>query len=230
MQKKLAEHPNWQKISQLMASNAPGEGSGLVWHPFPDPNSPKDQKVWNVLWKNHDVGDGFGRICNYYGLFLITVSDDPVEPLSLFYDPKNQMVFGASDLNALALYHGNREATASNAVILVQHLLAISSYPAFVVSNATDIPHTSFSKENPRRSFKESLLSKGIAITPPTLVKFNKDAEWGAPGGNIEFNVFVYMPCGGQLFRYEAQCEHGLIGEVLRYHIADNIGDCWYIY
>lgn len=229
MQKTLAKYPNWQKMSQFMATNVPGVGSDLTWHPFPDPNNPGDKQIWNALWENHAVGNGFGRVCNYYGLYLVTVAGAPVEPKSFFYDPGNQVVFHADDGAALAHYQGNREATASNAVALVRHLLAIDSFPAFVISNATDIPHNYFSKENPGVSFEEWLRSKGIAITPPTLVKAEKDPEFGPLGGNSEYNIFVYMPCGGRLFRYEVQCGRGWIGEVKPYQIADNIGDCWYI-
>lgn len=228
MQKRLAKDPNWQKMSQYMAIHAPNGGSGLIWHPFPDPNNPDHQRIWNALWKNHVVGDGFGCICNYYRLYLVTVSDVPGKPVSSFYDPKTQIVFDANYGTALAHYHGNRRATASNAVALVEHLLAVNTFPAFVISNATDIPHATFSKENPGRSFNEWLLSKGIVITPPTLVKVNKSLE-GRPGGDSEYNIFVYMPCGGRLFRYEVQCGLDWIGEVNPYCIADSIGDCWYI-
>jgi hypothetical protein len=229
MQKRLAEYPDWQKAARYIASKPPCEVSDLVWQPFPDLKNPLHVQIWNALLKEGDVGDGFGRICNYYGLYLVTISGSGggVQSFSsYFYDPKNHFVLNGNEGMAFSFYRGNREATLTNAIALVQHVLAVDGFQAFVVSNATDIPHTEFTKDNPGLSFKNWLLSKGITIMLPTFIKKNEHTDMN---GFSEYNVFVYMPVGGQLFRYEVRCREGYISESVRYLIGSNIGDAWYL-
>lgn len=229
MQKKLAEYPNLQKSAQYMAANPPCKASGLAWQPFPDFRNPLHLEIWKALKKKGDVGDGFGRICNYYGFYLVTVSEEEAGIQSFpsyFYEPKNHFVVSGNEGIAFSLYRGNREATPTCALALVQHVLNVDGYQAFVVSNATNIPHTIFTKDNPGLSFKDWLLYKGIAIAPPTLIKRNEHAE---VNGFSEYNVFVYMPVGGQLFRYEVRCRDGRISELVRYLIGSDIGDAFYL-
>ena len=102
----------------------------------------------------------------------------------------------------------------------------MGGYEAFVVNDASDIPHTSYLKDNPGLSFSDLLSSKGITIRPPSIVKKNEDVDYSSYS---EYTVFVYMPCAGQLFRYEIRCRRGQIVDVNRFLIGDDIGDCWYI-
>ena len=168
-----------------MAAEKNSEGSGLVWQPFPDTNNPVHQEIWKAYLKTEKVGSAYGAICNYYGVYLVTVSSGGLveDRTSFFYDPKNHNVIVYNDGNALAFYKGNRQATPTNAVRLVQQLAAADGYKSFVVIKPNDIPHTGFSEDNPKLSFEEFLASKSIIIIPPTLMRVNGDDNLNGYGG-----------------------------------------------
>lgn len=240
-QKKAAENPDWkraffwrdathgQKVAQDMASNGPSAGTTLVWQPFPEANNPLHRQIWNALWEKGHIGDdsediGIGRICNYYAVYLLIVSG--FADKSYFYDPKSHLLLDGDVQNAFSFYRGNLEATQTNVVTAVRSLLAVEAYETSIINDASEIPHTGFTKDNPGLSFKHWLFSKGIAITPMTLTKKNEHAEMNAYS---EYNVFVYKSCGGQLFRYEVRCRKGYISYIRRYLIDTDIGDAWYL-
>jgi len=213
-----------------MASKGMAHPGDLDWQPFPDFKNPLHAQIWKALLKKRDAGGGFGRICNYYGLYLVTVASENSgleEFPSYFYDPKEHFLFPAFEGNAFSFYKGNRKATPTNAVALVQHILAVDGYDPFVILNSEDIPHTIFAKENPGKSFNEWLLSKGIVITGPILVKMNQRPDLGPYS---EYNVFAYRAVGGELLRYEVECRGEYISELRRYLIGEEIGDCQYLY
>lgn len=223
-------NPHWKQGAQMMAAEKNSEASGLVWQPFPDFDNPLHQEIWNAYFKKRKIGSAYGTICNYYGVYLLTVTfnDMSTEPVSFFYDPGHHHVFEYNYNNGLALafFKGNREATPSNAIVMAQHLAAANGSKSFVVTNANDIPHAAFSKDNPHLSFDEFLASKSIIITPPVLMRINGGDYYR---GFDAYNVFVYSPCGGQLFRYEIGCRDGHLSGVRKFLIGEEIGDCWYI-
>ena len=217
MQKTLAKTPDWKKYSQHIPIEHNSVPNDLTWQPFPDPSNPLHREIWEAAQKHGEIGDGFGIICRYYDSYLVIVANSSWQGFSsFFYDPKFHFVNEANYSLAFTLYRGDRAATATNVISVVQHLLAAEPYESFVVSDPNDIPHTQFSKDNPNVPFREMLLAKGIMITPP-IFKYN------------EFNVYVYMPVGGQIFRYEMECGKGIIFRVTQYRIADRIGDAWYL-
>jgi len=227
MQKMLAQSPGWEQSAQRMASRASSHASGLVKEPFPDLNNSIHAEIWNALLKKGKIGAGFGSISDYYGFYLVTVSTGWNEGwLSSFYNPTNHFVLEGSEYLALSFYGGDKTATQTNVVALVQHLLAVSGDEAFVVNDSDDIPHAVYSKDNPGLSFHDLLSSSGITIRPPSFVKKNEDAN---QGGYSQYSVFVYMPLGGRLYRYEVRYWHGRIDEVRRFLIDADIGDCSYI-
>jgi len=201
--------------------------SGLVKEPFPNLNNPLHRKIWMDLWKKGRIANGFGSICDYYGFFLIAIDSSPIcEPLFSFYDPTNRFVLPANERMALDFYGGDKEATVTNAISVVRHLLALNRFETLIVSDAEDIPHATFIKDNPALSFKDWLSSKGIVIRPATLVRKNENADHTAYG---ECTLFVYQPCGGMLFRYEIRSWHGRISDIQRFSIGNDIGDLWYL-
>ena len=221
----LPPDPHWQQDAQILTAEKNSEGSGLVWQPFPDMTNPLHREIWKAHFKNDKVGTAFGAICNYYGVYLVTTTYDMDFRDSFFYDPKNHYVFEHAEDRASMFYKGNREATPTNVIKFVQQLAAANGQKSFVILNPNDIPHTAFSKDNQKLSFEEFLASKSIIVTPPTLMRANGDDYHR---GYEAYNVFVYMPCGGQLFRYEVRCGQYL-GETTRFLIGEDIGDAWYI-
>ena len=225
IQKLLAKCPGWKQEAQYIASQKGSNGSGLAKEPFPNLDNPTHMEIWKALWKNGKVGDGFGSICSYYGFYLVTVSDlGGYARSSSFYDPTNRFVVDGSPYMDICLYGGDKTATTTNVVVFVQHLLAVSGDKAFIVNDASDIPHSSYLKDNPALSFSDLLSSKGIAIRPPSIMRKNEDAQ---RSDYSEYTVFVYTPCGGQLFRYEVRCRRGQIDGVERFLIGAEIGDFW---
>jgi hypothetical protein len=226
IQQRLARYPDWQRGARSMVRNSAWEKSGLVKEPFPNLDDPLHKEIWMALWKKGMIGNGFGSICNYYGFRLVTVSEWPFQHyLSSFYNPTNHGVMPGDERMALNLYGGDHEATLTNAISVVRHLLALNGYEAFIVSDADEISHTAFQKENPDLSFKDWLSSKGILIRPPALVKKNEAADHTPYS---EYTVFVYQPCEGWLFRYEIRTYQGRIFGTERFLMGKDIGDCWY--
>lgn len=229
MQKVLSRNPQWQSNGQHLAAEKNSYSGGLVWQPFPDLNNPVHLEIWKSLSKNGNVGDGYGAICNYYGAYLVAISvsnSGIYNPASYFYFPKQHSLLDGSVDLACTWYKGDREATETNAVSLVEHLLAINEYKSFVIYGPNDIPHTAYLKDNPKLPFEEFLASKSIIITPPSRIRVNGgDGVMGFDG----YSVFVYMPCGGEIYRYEVQCSEGHIHDVTRFLIGQEIGDCWYL-
>lgn len=216
MQKTLAQYPKWKERSQSMAAKHNSDGSGLAWQPFPDLDNPLHHEIWNTLRKNGRIGLGCGCICKYDACYLVIVPDPMDEEyLSSFCFPPHPYVANADYSAAYTHYRSNRQTT--NVVAIVRRLLAVEGFECFIINDANDIPHAEYSKDHPDVPFKDMLLAKGINITPPTL-KYN------------EYNVYVYMPCGGQIFRYELQYYNGIIGHPSRYCIASEIGDFYGIY
>ncbi len=232
MQKRLARYPGWEKSAQAVAAKHPYDRSGLNREPFPDLSNPLHVEIWETLYKNGKVGDGFGSICTYngdpkHGCYLITISDlFGQKRVSYFYVPNGRWVIDGTDSMALNYYAGDMRATLENVQQLVANLSILLGYEAMIVEHAEEIPHTQFQKENTRVSFVELLSSKGITVSPPQFLQKNEDAEYS---GYSEGNVFVYMPCGGQIFRYEVRCRHGKIVNARRFQVATDVGDCWYI-
>jgi hypothetical protein len=231
VQRVLSRIPDWRLGAQHMAAEKNSYTGGLIWEPFPDLTNPLHLEIWKLLQKQGEVGDGFGAICNYYGTDLVTVSvsySGISTTASYFYVPKYHALWRGSDGTAFNLYKGDLVATPTNAISLVKHLLAVDEYKAFVICRPDDIPHTVYLKDNPRLPFDEFLVSKSIIITPPTLMRVNGDEDHKGYG---VYNVFVYMPCGGQIFRYEVRCSFpGNIEKVSHFLIGEEIGDLLYLY
>jgi hypothetical protein len=232
MQKRLAKCPGWEKSAQALAAKHPYDGSGLVREPFPNFDNPVHLEIWEALRKKGKVGDGFGSVCTYngdpkHGCYLITISHLLGQSrVSYFYVPSGRWVIDATDSTARSYYPGDTIATPENVRQFVATLSILLGYEAIAIEHADDIPHTRFQKENPLLSFMELLSSKGITVSPPQFLQKNENAEYS---GYSECNLFVYMPCGGQVFRYEVRCRHGQIVDAKRYLIATGVGDCWYI-
>jgi len=232
MQKVLARYPHWEKSAQALAAEHPSDMSEVARQPFPNVNNPVHVEIWKALRKKGKIGDGFGSICRYnddpkYGCYLVTISDlFGHSRVSYFYVPSGGWVINASDSIAFNYYPGDKSATLENIRQFVARLSMLLGYEAFAVEHAGDIPHTQFHKENPQLSFTDFLSSKGVTVSSPQFLQKNEDAEYG---GYSECNVFVYMPCGGQVFRYEVRCRHGQIVDAKRFLIATDVGDCWYI-
>ncbi len=125
--------------------------------------------------------------------------------------------------SALRITRATKSATLGNIRRLVAHLAVLRGYEAFAVENAADIPHSCFQKENPQLPFADFLASKGVVVTPPG-VRLVEDVDYGAYS---ECNLFVYMPCGGHLFRYQVRCQDGKIVETRRFLVAALVGDWW---
>jgi hypothetical protein len=229
-QRVRSRDPHWQSNGQYMAAEKNSYTGGLVWQPFPDLNNPLHLEIWKSVQKNGYVGDGYGAICNYYGTYLVTISVTSAgvyTPVSYFYFPQYHSLIYGRDQAAFDWYKGDRKATQTNAVLLVKHLLAVNEYKSFVIYCPDDIPHTAFQKDNPKLPFAEFLASESIIITPPTLMRVN---GYNCQGGDGAYNVFAYMPVGGQIYRYEVRCSLGNIEAVRKFLIGEEIGDCLYLY
>ena len=228
MQKTLAEHPGWQQSAQQMASEFTSNSNGLTWQPFPDPNDSLHCTIWETACKNKEIGDGYGIVCDYYGLDLVIVSDVavPERTSSFFYVPAFDYILGGDEPTAFTRYLGPREATLTNVITLIQHVAAVKGHPVFVVNDANDIPHSKYQMDNPGLTFNEMLSARGITISPPVYLDKNVDTLGNNYG---EYNLYVYMPCGGRLFRYQVRCLGGQFYNVNSYFIGADIGDCWYL-
>jgi len=227
MKRHLARYWHWEQAAQHMAAEKNAAPVGLVWKAFPLQNDPVHVEIWKALWEEGRIGDGWGAICSYYGFYLVTVSDPfNHHRLSSFYDATNHWVLRGSEDFAFDLYGGERTAAVASIRQLVQHLLAVSGYEAFLVDNCYEIPHTAFRQDNPNLSFADFLAAKGLGIGPPMILKKNEQGEYSPYS---ECSVFAYMPCGGQVFRYEIRCEGGRVSRVERFLVATDVGDCWYI-
>lgn len=222
-------NPHWQKAAQVMAAEKNSEASGLVWQPFPDYNNPVHREIWKAYVKKGKIGSAYGTICSYYGVYLVTAvfASMDIEPESFFYDPRLHGVIMCSDSIALMFYKGSQEANPTNAVTLVQHLSAANGFKSFVVTNSANIPHTAFAKNNPKLSFERFLASKSIIIAPPSLMRLDGDDYYK---GYDAYNVFVYEPCGGELYRYEVRCHDGRFGGIRRFLVGAEIGDFSLLY
>jgi hypothetical protein len=207
-----------------MAAEQNADRSGLMWEAFPDLRNPVHVKFWKALWEKRRMGDGFGSICNYYEFYLVTVSDFlGMYRKSSFIDPTRHLVIGGDEHRALDFYGGERNEASIRHVM--EQLLAVNAYKAFIVEDCNQIPHKAFQKDNPNLAFEEFLRAKGITVRPPSLLQKNERAEIS---GYSECNVFAYSPYGGEVYRYELQFTNGLVTRVERFLIATDIGDCWY--
>jgi hypothetical protein len=148
---------------------------------------------------------------------------------SYFYDPKHRHVYDGSEDMAFMLYGGDKSATLTNALTLVRYLLAVSGYQAFVVNEPGDIPHTRHRSNHPDEPFKDLLLSKGISIHPPEMLKRHEDADALGWTELSECSVFAYCTLGGRVIRYEIQYRQGQIIGFEKYVLGASIGDCWFI-
>jgi hypothetical protein len=227
MEKMLAKEPRWERLAKFIASEPTFGSLDVKKEPFPDPKNPLHKEIWEALWQKGRVGDGCGSICDYYGSYLVTLSGFGCHfRWSYFYVPRYRAVLDGNESMAFNLFKGDMNATLTNALILVQHLAAVSGRESFIVNGPDDIPHTSFKEYNPDIRFEDWLLAKGITIKPPAFVKKNDESGFNSFS---EYHIFLYMPLGGQLFRYEVRCRGGQIVEVRRFLMGDDIGDCWYI-
>lgn len=223
----LAGCPNWERAAHHISADKNSEPAGLAWQAFPDLHNPVHAEIWKALRDKNRIGDGAGSVCNYYGFFLVTVSDYRNGWTSSFYDPTHRRVL-LEDTEHLAfrLYGGERKAAIGSIRRLVEHLLAVDGYKALIVDDCNQIPHTGFQKENPNLPFAGLLAAKGITIRPPSILSKNDIADYG---GDSECSVFAYRHLGGEILRYEVRCLKGKIIEVKRFTLATDIGDCGYI-
>lgn len=229
MQKVLARYPHWEKFAQHMTLERNSNEIGLVWETFPDIHNAIHRDIWNALWEKRQIADGFGTICDYYGFHLVMQSTmDDHGRVALFCKPSTHLVVSGRYDMAFALYGGDKSATIGSIRVLVKHLLAVSDYEAFVVDDCNQIPHKTFQKDNPSVPFSDFLGAKGITIVPAQILKKNERAD-SDDSAYSECSVFVYRPCGGDVFRYEVRCKNGRIVGVERFLLGDDIGDCWYI-
>ncbi len=221
----LSRCPNWDRAAQHMAAERQSESAGLAWAPFPDLRNPLHIQIWKALWDKDRIGDGLGCICNYYGVYLVTVSAGGDHGrLSSFYDPRHQRTLEATEGLGFNLYRGDRKASVGSIRRLVEHLLAVNSYGGFIVDGCDQIPHDRFEKDNPNLPFPDFLAAKGITIRPPSILSKNEEADYSRYS---ECSVFAYRRLGGQILRYEVRCEKGKITTVEEFKLAADVGDCW---
>jgi hypothetical protein len=214
-------------IVQSMLADHRANGSGLVAVPFPNPTDPVHQEIQKALTSDGKTRDEFGIVCEYFGAYLVKVCGFADHRYSYFYFPTNHQVTEAAEEIGFARYGGDMHATASNAIRLVQHLLAVDGYKKYVVNDWRDIPHSRHSRRNPTLPFGDFLQSKGIIVHPPVMVTQNEDADESARIGYSECSVFAYSPLGGRLLRYEIMCKQGRIVTFRKAVLGEGIGDAW---
>jgi len=228
MQRVLSKKPNWKKGAEALADKPQSDRSGLVREAFPNIENPLHVVIWNTIHRKANIGDGFGWIAQYnsgkFECFLVMLSaHEGHSRVSYFYDLAGPWVTDTSDFLGLARYNGDLGATLENARQLVSRLAVFQGYEAFVVDSALDIPHSRFQKENSHLTFTDLLVSKGITVSPPRFLPI-EIADYGA---YTECDIFVYIPCGGQLLRYQVRCQHGKITDAKRFVVCTQIGDWW---
>lgn len=223
IEKTLGRHPNWQRKSQRMISECRENASGLERVPFPDLSNPVHRKVWEALYKRDKIGEGFGTICDFFGFYLVNLHDENVANASYFYEPTNGLVISGDDGTSGVLYGGDKTASVTNIVKFVRYITDVSGYRTFLITDAEQIPHSRYPFLYAEQSITDFLVSRGVSIGPPTLLKRKLlDGE-----EFVECSVFVYEPCGGDVFRYDVQCRDGKIIGFDKYKVISGVGDFW---
>jgi hypothetical protein len=228
IRKVIEATPLWETVSRRIISYNDATGSGLKKMPFPDVKNPVHVGIWNALKEEGKIGDGFGTICNYFGVYLVNISINDQLVASYFYDATNHTVHYANQGEAFARYKGNREATITNIIALVRNLLAVTGEEAIIVDSPEHIPHKMWQTNHPKESFSRYLRAKGIDLHEPEMLKGRENFDEAGWRESSECNVFAYFSHGGEVIRYEVQFRKGHIVGVDTYVLGRGLGDCWY--